>query len=455
MINFSSRIPSAYQEVEYIQTTGTQYINTGFVPDQDSRAIVDVELVSTSSSTAIFGSRTGNGTAENSLALWNVSGILRFDYDEQVNSTGIAVGGRHFVDINKNVAIIDNQTFTATYGTFSSVYNFLLGTCVNGGVADNRMSSGKWYSCKLYDNGTLIRDLVPCYRKADNVAGMYDLVNRVFYTNAGTGSFTVGANVGDGSIEITRGSFIPKHFALRRRMMAIVAPAGFEWVGWANATWEDIYNLCKAKQEGKIDAWPDDVVLGATKITTLSTAILGTSTFTMRIIGLDIDGEGVITFDSQYHTAQVMTISSLNTYQNNFYNYCNAKPYIKPLRKGTAAYSTSRNGAVTYADYYVWSLSEREVNLDEYSNISVANSTTTKAECTYGVNQPYPYFTSDDKRKKTAAGSSTGYAWLTRSTYAFPLITTAQPVIITVQGSSNNTSRNATNIRFSPCFAIG
>lgn len=226
----------------------------------------------------------------------------------------------------------------------------------------------------------------------------------------------------------------------------------FTWPGWANATWEDVYNLCKAKQEGKIDAWPSDVVLGATKITTLSTAILGTSTFTMRIIGLDIDGEGVITFDSKYVTAgQNMTISLLSTYQNNFYNYCNAKPYIKSLRKGTAAATSNRNGAVTYTDYYVWSLSERELNLDKYSGISVANSTTTKAECTYGVNAPYPYFTSDDKRKKTAAGSSTNYRWLTRSTY----VTVTQSVIVTVQGSSGGVSNNTTNIRFSPCFAIG
>ena len=454
MINFSSRIPSAYQEVRYIQTTGTQYINTGFVPNQDSRAIVDVELVNTSNSTIIFGSRSGNNVAENSFMLWNINGALRFDYDEQVNSTGIAVGGRHFVDINKNVATIDNQTFTATYGTFSSVYNFLLGTGVNGGAADSRMSSGKWYSCKLYDNGTLIRDLVPCYRKDDNVAGMYDLVNAVFYTNAGTGSFTVGANVG-GSIEITTGSFIPKHFALRRRMMAIVAPTGFEWVGWANATWEDVYNLCKAKQEGKITAWPDDVVLGATKETTLSTAVLDTSTFTMRIIGLDIDGSGVITFDSKYLTVKSAGNNPLSTYQDNFYNYCDAKPYIKALSKGTAAADKNRNGAVTYADYYVWSLSEREVNLDEYSGISVANSTLTKAECTYGVNQPYPYFTSNDKRKKIvpdgAIGGSTAYAWLTRSVgYIIPF--GKMQILIGDDGDSAITG-NLT--KFSPCFAIG
>ena len=229
----------------------------------------------------------------------------------------------------------------------------------------------------------------------------------------------------------------------------------FTWPGWANATWEDIYNLCKAKQEGTIDAWPSDVVLGATKTTTLSTAILGTSTFTMRIIGIDIDGEGIITFDSQYHTAQVMTISSLSTYQDNFYNYCDAKPYIKALKKGTAAATSSfsRNEAVTYADYYVWSLSERELNLDEYSSISVANSTTTKAECTYGVNAPYPYFTSDTTRKKTAAGNSTAYEWLTRSVCLF--FSTEFAIAVGATGTTNMSDKSDTDVRFSPCFAIG
>ena len=225
----------------------------------------------------------------------------------------------------------------------------------------------------------------------------------------------------------------------------------FEWVGWANATWEDVYNLCKQKQNGGITTWPDDVVLGATKETTLSTAVLGTSTFTMRIIGLDIDGSGVITFDSKYQTVKSITVTSLNTYQDNFYNYCNAKPYIKVLSKGTAAPDINRNGAVTYADYYVWSLSEREVNLDQSSPLSVANSTLTKAECTYGVNQPYPYFTSNETRKKTAADNSTGFAWGLRS--AGRIKDTV--VFITYQGSSSHSNTSADYIKFSPCFAIG
>ena len=35
---------------------------------------------------------------------------------------------------------------------------------------------------------------IPCYRKIDNVIGMYDLIGKTFYFNQGTGSFTKGSN---------------------------------------------------------------------------------------------------------------------------------------------------------------------------------------------------------------------------------------------------------------------
>jgi hypothetical protein len=49
---------------------------------------------------------------------------------------------------------------------------------------------------QYYDKSNALKcDLVPCYRKADGVIGMYDLVSGAFFTNAGSGSFTKGANV--------------------------------------------------------------------------------------------------------------------------------------------------------------------------------------------------------------------------------------------------------------------
>ena len=48
---------------------------------------------------------------------------------------------------------------------------------------------------KIIDNGDVVRELIPCYRKSDDEIGMYDLVSETFFTNQGTGTFIKGADV--------------------------------------------------------------------------------------------------------------------------------------------------------------------------------------------------------------------------------------------------------------------
>ena len=49
---------------------------------------------------------------------------------------------------------------------------------------------GQFHYVKIYDNWTLVRNFYACYRKSDNVIGLYDKVNDVFYTNQWSWSFT-------------------------------------------------------------------------------------------------------------------------------------------------------------------------------------------------------------------------------------------------------------------------
>ena len=75
----------------------------------------------------------------------------------------------------------------------------LLGGITTGGAL--RSVSGKIYACLIYDNDTLIRDYAPC-TNASGTVGLYDMANGVFYTNAGTGVFTAGAEVELPPVEI-------------------------------------------------------------------------------------------------------------------------------------------------------------------------------------------------------------------------------------------------------------
>ena len=52
-------------------------------------------------------------------------------------------------------------------------------------------ASMKLYYFKAWSSWTLVREMIPCYRKSDSVIWLYDIVNDVFYTNAGSGTFTV------------------------------------------------------------------------------------------------------------------------------------------------------------------------------------------------------------------------------------------------------------------------
>ena len=51
------------------------------------------------------------------------------------------------------------------------------------------MAIMRLYELKMWKDGELVREFIPCYRKSDKEVGLYDLVNSIFYTNAGTGTF--------------------------------------------------------------------------------------------------------------------------------------------------------------------------------------------------------------------------------------------------------------------------
>lgn len=154
--------------------------------------------------------------------------------------------------------------------------------------------------------------------------------------------------------------------------------------------------------------------VGKTKMTSLSTAVLGANNILMRCIGADRDGTGTLTFHSAGGLPTSTTFGSSTAWINstarslcqNIYDYCSAKASIKTVSKGLAAYNSRRNGAVTYTDETVWLPSEREMGLDNYSSLSTANSTTSKAECTQGYNASYSYYTSNSTRVKYKAAAN-------------------------------------------------
>ena len=204
-----SVLPEGYTQVEYIQSSGTQYVDTGFKPNQDTRVVMDFELLSVTGKYAdpIFGVRTSASAA--GYYFWaSGTAVATEQYQSGYNngSTYPAVTrvGRHTVDKNKNVTTVDGVTTEAAYAAFTTAWNMLLFQSYNNGNLYSQTTKMRLYSCQIYDNGQLIRDYIPCIDPSGEV-GLYDTVDGLFYGNEGTGSFLaapVPADLPDGYTQV-------------------------------------------------------------------------------------------------------------------------------------------------------------------------------------------------------------------------------------------------------------
>lgn len=200
-----TKLPSEYQEVEYIESTGTQYIDTGYKANNNSSVEIEVsDMVVIDRYVAIFGAREG-GLNQFWCFFTQNTHIINAGYNNQT-STGVLINNYTKINLDKNKFFVNDELkFEFEKQDFSCNYNLYL-FCVNNlGSVQYLNNSVRIYSCKIYDNNNLVRDFVPCYRKSDNVIGMYDLANNIFYTNSGTGDFLKGADISDINLNIDLG----------------------------------------------------------------------------------------------------------------------------------------------------------------------------------------------------------------------------------------------------------
>jgi len=188
-------IDPLYQEVEYIESTGTQYIDTGVPQSEISEIFGEIQFTSLGSShQAICGRYTSGYTTINLIYNANSKNI-NFNWTEQKGYSIIGDLNKHSFNINTNSITIDN-TVVSTYSASKPSDNVSLVIFARrkdgSGTGVQNLSNLKMYAFKIKSGDSLVRDFVPCYRKAENeediVAGLYDKVEGKFYENAGTGN---------------------------------------------------------------------------------------------------------------------------------------------------------------------------------------------------------------------------------------------------------------------------
>ena len=180
-----------YTRIEYLESTGTQYINTGFVANVNTYVVFKGAIKSVTTNFAGCGADNGG---------------LHFVYDTSMK--GIRTGGtgsmipitytlgdvviikNYYNTENKRVVQIEDKICVGSEGLFP---NITIGMFALHDSSDRFVSAGgqKIYSFKIYDNNVLVRDFIPVLDK-NGVPCMYDKVTQQFFYNAGTGDFIAG-----------------------------------------------------------------------------------------------------------------------------------------------------------------------------------------------------------------------------------------------------------------------
>lgn len=193
MMRKTSRIPSAYQEVEWIKGESCR-MYLGYVPKISPRVITKMAINAAGDYDAMgFTSNTApsfiidvsyNGTSDYTDWYNRYGSTSKYSFNHQLIKdvpNTYEFGPIVYVDgVQKaNPGIFD-------WSNNNQEFMLFMGRTRHPGVT--------FYNFSLYDGDNLIKDLVPCYRKTDNVIGMYDLISKTFITSD-VGTLSKGPNI--------------------------------------------------------------------------------------------------------------------------------------------------------------------------------------------------------------------------------------------------------------------
>ena len=202
-------VEKSYQRVEYLQSTGSQYINTEYILKSTDKVEVTFSSQGSINYEAVYGARKGNYNYNAYVMFSRFNNTDKIVYNrtgqEKQGSTGLTLNTIYKVVCESQTCNVYDQNDTlletiTTTGTVNDCINpcglFTLNTDNGTGFTKDTFSNMKIYHFKVTSNdGTVQRDMYPV--REGTVGGMYDTVTKKFYATYGT--FYYGDDV-DGEI---------------------------------------------------------------------------------------------------------------------------------------------------------------------------------------------------------------------------------------------------------------
>ena len=199
-----TRLPAAFQEVEYLESSesGNPHIETRIKMPKEIVCIEDLVILKNADQYG-WGAISRDGFSAAGFGYYGAH--LQYNYSGQYiyqRAPSIAIGEK----CNTKLVLLDGSQTVYKDGVsspdwVSSISNTksVEGLDIWLFQANGSALRGpiRIYYIKFLtpDESTVLGEYIPCYRKSDNEPGMFDLVTNTFFTNAGTGEFTVGADV--------------------------------------------------------------------------------------------------------------------------------------------------------------------------------------------------------------------------------------------------------------------
>lgn len=188
-----SGLPDGYTAVDYLQSSGEQYIDTGYRYGASSD--IEVKFGASADGTLLGAQDSDNPKYKFAIVLSDIYLWIGRGSD----GNNIHVDGMQkpitLRNIGKLFKVTDDTGKERTktvedagyVGPERTIYLFARHTTTGA----TNMSKSQIYYCRFYENGELICDMRPCL-DADGVPCMYDLIRRRTLYNQGTGSFAWG-----------------------------------------------------------------------------------------------------------------------------------------------------------------------------------------------------------------------------------------------------------------------
>jgi len=208
-------LPEEYAELDFIESTGSQYINTGvkcasnitlratiYNSRPEAQHFIGARAAASQNALHLSFLTAGNN-AGYSVSCGNESRYSLFGANPAAGVGDafheFTVGGWRYVLIDDHYRPNTGNPFSwGNFATDLDIYTFALN---QNGSPHSAKSYIRMSALKIYRDGWLVRDFVPVMSKNDFTPGLYDLCTETFYGNLGEGRFKAG--------EIVRGMDAP------------------------------------------------------------------------------------------------------------------------------------------------------------------------------------------------------------------------------------------------------